>query len=170
MDEPRNISFTPAEALPKAERERHERYMAKALALAQTTPGPFGAVIVDRKTDSVVCAGINKFQENRIFHGEIDALNNCARLDPKPDPRDLTLYTSAEPCPMCQSAIVWTGIPETVYGTSIEELVRLGINQIHLDSTTVAAAAPFYSGRIIGGVLREQADVMYRKWDKSSNH
>ena len=54
--------------------------------------------------------------------------------------------------------------PELVYGTSIEELTRLGVNQIRLDSVTVAAAAPFYSGRIVGGVLSERADRLYQSW------
>lgn len=62
------------------------------------------------------------------------------------------------------SAIAWTRIPEVVYGTSIEDLIKLEINQIGLDSPTVAAAAPFYSGRIIGGVLGERADRMYQRW------
>jgi len=68
---------------------------------------------------------------------------------------------------MCMSAIVWLRIPELVYGTSIEELAKLGINQIRLDSPTVAAAAPFYSGRIVGGVLKEHADQLYQGWTAS---
>jgi tRNA(Arg) A34 adenosine deaminase TadA len=81
--------------------------------------------------------------------------------------RHLTLYTSAEPCPMCGSAIVWTGISEIVYGASVEDLTSFGINQFHLDSPTIAAAAPFYSGKIIGGVLKDRANELYRKWAES---
>ncbi len=53
---------------------------------------------------------------------------------------------------------------EAVYGTSVHTLSEMGVNQIKLDSPTVAAAAPFYSGRIVGGVLKERADAMYQKW------
>lgn len=160
----RSVIFTPVESLSVEERTRHERYMKAALDLAENLPGPFAAVFVDKRTGEIVCAGVNEHRENPIFHGEIVAINACARVMPKVDWGDLMLYTTAEPCPMCMSAIVWLRVPEIVYGTSIEELIRLGINQIRLDSPTVAAAAPFYSGRIVGGVSRERADPMYRSW------
>lgn len=39
---------------------------------------------------------------------------------------DLSLYTNAESCPMCASAIRWAGFKEYIYGTSIEELTAQG--------------------------------------------
>ena len=57
----------------------------------------------------------------------------------------LTLYTSADPCPMCQAAIAWAGIGTVVHGSSIpflaahgwwqidiraEELIRLGLKEL----------------------------------------
>ena len=98
------------------------------------------------------------------MHGEIVAILECAKIEPRVNWRELTLYTTAEPCPMCMSAIVWNRIPEVVFGTSVEELIELGSNQFRLDSSTVAASAPFYSGRIIAGVLQERANELYRKW------
>jgi tRNA(adenine34) deaminase len=161
----RNVTFAPAEALNAEERARHERYMGLALAsLAGAPAGPFAAMIVNRHSGELVCQGVGQQQESPILHGEIVALNACAGVTPKVEWRDLALYTTAEPCPMCMSAIVWTRISEVVYGTSVEELTRLGANQFRLDSVTVAAAAPFYSGRIIGGVLRERTDPIYREW------
>jgi tRNA(adenine34) deaminase len=166
---PRSVSFTPAEALTAGERMRHERYMNRALDMlegdaGERPSGPFAAVIVNRHTGDIVCEGINRYFENPTFHGEIVTINACARVTPKVEWRDLALYTTAEPCPMCMSAIVWTRIPEVIYGTSVEKLIKLGVNQFCLDSPTIAAAAPFYSGRIVGGVLRERADPIYRDW------
>ncbi len=165
----RSVTFTPADELSAEERTRHERYMKLALDRLEFVPagppsGPFAAVIVNRHSGDIVCQGINQYRENPLFHGEIVALNACAKVTPKVAWRDLALYTTAEPCPMCMSAIVWTRIPEVVYGTSVEELIKLGINQFRLDSPTIAAAAPFYSGRIVGGILRERADPMYQSW------
>lgn len=165
----RSVTFTPADELAAEERARHERYMKLALDMLEgdypeSPPGPFAAVIVNRHTGEIVCEGINQYRESPTFHGEIVALNACARVRPKVGWRDLALYTTAEPCPMCMSAIVWTRIPEVIYGTSVEALIKLGVNQFRLDSTTVAAAAPFYSGRIVGGVLAERADPIYRRW------
>lgn len=161
----RSVTFTPAHALTAEERTRHEGYMKIALDSLEGAPaGPFAAVIVNRHSGEIVCRGVGQQRENPIFHGEIVAINACARVTPKVAWANLALYTTAEPCPMCMSAIVWTRIPELVFGTSIEELIKLGINQIRLDSATVAAAAPFYSGMIVGGVLGERADEVYRDW------
>ena len=163
-DEARTIRFVPATALAKAERERHERYMAMAIELIASDSGPFGSVIVDRERDEVVCSGRGEHRENPIFHGEIVAINSCAKHRPKVEWGNLTLYTTAEPCPMCQSAVLWTGISQVVYGTSIQDLIRFGINQIRLESPAVAAAAPFYEGSIVGGVLKERTDEIIRAW------
>ena len=163
-DEARAVRFVPAAALTDAERERHEHYMAMAIDLVSNDSGPFGAVIVERERDEVVCSGKVEYRENPIFHGEIVAINNCAKHRPKVRWENLTLYTTAEPCPMCQSAVLWTGISQVVYGTSIQDMIRMGINQIRLESPTVAAAAPFYDGSIVGGVLNERTDEIIRAW------
>jgi tRNA(adenine34) deaminase len=165
----RSVSFTPADALAPEERTRHERYMKLALdklkgGPGERPPGPFAAVIVNRHTGDIVSEGVNRYSENPTFHGEMVAINACAQVRPKIEWRDLALYTTAEPCPMCMSAIIWTRIPEVIYGTSVEELIGLGVNQFRLDSVTIAAAAPFYSGSIVGGVLKERADPIYRSW------
>ncbi len=67
---------------------------------------------------------------------------------------------------MCASAEIWAGIPEVIYATSIQSLISFGINQIRLDSPTIAAAAPFYNGQIIGGILEERANAFYKQWAK----
>jgi tRNA(adenine34) deaminase len=169
----RSVVFTSADELPADERARHERYMTRALDLlevddGQGLSGPFAAVIVNRHTGEIVCEGVNRYRDSPTFHGEIVAINACARLSPRIEWRDLALYTTAEPCPMYMAAIVWTRIPEVVYGTSVEALIEVGADQFRLDSPTVAAAAPFYSGRIIGGVLKERADPIYRRWAAAS--
>ena len=160
----RGVSVVAAADLAEDERAEHERYMAEALDLAAAGPGPFATVIVDRKAGRIVCQGVSNSRESRVLHGEIVALLNGAKIEPRLDWRELTLYTSAEPCPMCMSAIVWHRIPEMVYGTSVYDLIAMGANQFRLDSPTVAAAAPFYSGRIVAGVLKDRADPFYRDW------
>jgi len=39
---------------------------------------------------------------------------------------DLSIYTNAESCPMCASAIRWGGFKDYIYGTSIETLIKAG--------------------------------------------
>jgi tRNA(Arg) A34 adenosine deaminase TadA len=161
-----NVRFTVAADLDPAERLRHERYMSMALDIVEKEGGPFGAVIVDRTTGDVVCTGRNRRRDGRIFHAELVALDACSQVDPPVDWRNLALYTSGESCPMCSSAEIWAGIPEVIYATSIQSLTTFGVSQIQLNSPTVAAAAPFYDGQIIGGVLEGRADAFYERWVK----
>jgi tRNA(adenine34) deaminase len=97
----------------------HKQFMRRAIEVAGANPRhPFGAVIVDTEAQSIVAEGVNRSCVNPILHGEIDAIEKCAATE-KRDWRRLILYTTAEPCPMCMSAILWSGISAVVFGTSI---------------------------------------------------
>ena len=60
------------------------------------------------------------------------------------------------------SAIVWAGLGGVVYGSSITTLAEAGIAQIMIGASAVHDAAPFYRGRIVGGVLRAETDALFR--------
>jgi tRNA(adenine34) deaminase len=62
---------------------------------------------------------------------------------------------------MCMSALAWARIGGVVYGTPIEKLQQVGINQILLPATTVIAAAPFFHGEILGHVLQSETDALF---------
>ncbi len=159
----REIKMTSAGDLTTEARDRHEHYMQMAID-ALGGGAPFGAVIVDEESGEVMCQGVNRGRVNRIYHGEMDAMINCSNQHPDIDWSKLALYTTGEPCPMCMSAIVWNRIPKVVYATSIRKLKNIGLNQIGLESPTVAGAAPFYSGEIISGVLEDRTNLMFEKW------
>lgn len=81
----RSVTFTPAAELSAEERARHERYMTLALDLLEVDlgeipPGPFAAVIVNRHSGEVISQGVNQVRESPTFHGEIVAINACARV------------------------------------------------------------------------------------------
>jgi tRNA(Arg) A34 adenosine deaminase TadA len=141
-----------------------EYYMEKALELAMHNPkAPFGAVIVDNKTGEILGEGFNQSSLNPTFHGEIVAINNCAEQHHRVNWSDTTLYTTAEPCPMCQSAIVWSGISKVVFATSIGYLKAHGWNQIDIDAADVNKKAPFYKGTITSGVLAEKTNPLFNR-------
>jgi len=73
---------------------------------------PIGAVIVN-STGEIVSMGRNKvFSEcDTTSHAEVDAIRNASQLmldmeNKKYKKRELTLYTTCEPCPMCSGAIL----------------------------------------------------------------
>ena len=140
----------------------HEAFMRRAIELARQVPAfPFGAVLVLHETGEAVAEGWNRSAENPTWHGEIDAINRCAQARPDIDWGRLTLYTTAEPCPMCMAAILWAGIPRVVFGTSIRQLQRLGWHQIDITSEEVARRTPFRSCTIVGGVLAAECDALF---------
>ena len=77
-----------------------------------------------RTNGAIVAEGWNRTEEHPLWHGEIDAINQCNLEDPKPDWYKLVMYSTAEPCPMCMGALAWAGVGGVVFGTSIEFLKR----------------------------------------------
>ena len=140
----------------------HDRYMQRAVELARKVPKlPFGAVIVDRKTDIVLSEGWNKTAVNPTWHGEIDAINTLASSGVGFKGKSLVLYTTAEPCPMCQAAILWTGIETVVFGTSIRSLQRLGWRQIDILAEEVVRRSPAWKCTLIAGVMEQECDALF---------
>ena len=140
----------------------HERYMRRAIELAGKVPDlPFGAVITDRDTGTILSEGWNKTSVNPTWHGEIDAINGLASSDVCFKGKSLILYTTAEPCPMCQGAILWTGIETVVFGTSIRSLQRLGWRQIDILAAEVVRRSPAWKCTLIGGVMEQECDALF---------
>ena len=103
------------------------KWMAKAFGIAKECPVPFAAILVDPEGKEIA-VGKNDSRSRKILHAEIDAL-----LRADPTKQSLTMYCTAEPCPMCMSAIVWSGqVDRVVYGTGIPFLIQHGHPQIDI--------------------------------------
>jgi len=152
----------PPPSTSSRQKRSHEDYMRQAIALAKQVPRlPFGAVIVRRATGEIVGEGFNRSSESPTFHGEIDAINRCAAAHRSIDWTELDLYTTAEPCPMCQSAIEWAGIATVYYGTSIPYLKDRGWWQIDIRAEEVARRTPFRQTNIVGGILESECNPLF---------
>lgn len=139
----------------------HEKYMRLALNVALgNQQAPFGTVLVDVEDPDAIVEGLNRSSEDPVLHGEIDAIQRYAQQGRGRWDR-LRLYTTAEPCCMCQAAIIWAGIPEVIFGTSIETLIDLGWNQFDLKASDIVASARFANCAITAGVLAEQCDQLF---------
>ena len=88
--------------------------------------GPFGAVVV--KDGVIVGRGHNEVLKNNdpTCHGEIQAIRDACRSLGTYDLSGCELYTSAEPCPMCLSAIIWANIKPVYYGNSAKDAAAIG--------------------------------------------
>jgi tRNA(adenine34) deaminase len=140
----------------------HEQAMQLAIAAARANPFfPFGAVIVRAADREVMATGVNNRRANPTLHGEIVAINDFVARHGNRAWGQVILYSTGEPCPMCMSALAWAQIGGVVYGTSIETLQKLGIDQIRVPATAVIKAAPFYVGEILGHVLESETDALF---------
>jgi len=88
--------------------------------------GPFGAVIV--KDGVILSSAHNTVIESKdaTAHAEINAIRKASQ---KLNTHDLTgciLYTSAEPCPMCLSAIIWSNIKIVYYANTKKDADSIG--------------------------------------------
>lgn len=176
--------------IPFATRAHWMRVANQALSdLSSPCPfAAFGTAIVNHTSSglgSLICIGANNNTQtgNPTLHGEIAAINNCTKVlgDPngpyKLSPsqvtatwKTLTLYTNAESCPMCASAIRWAGFKEYVYGTSIATLTQTGWGQIQISSYDVFQNSwPLRTvTAFLGGVLTNETDP-YFSWQFQSN-
>lgn len=140
----------------------HEQYMRRAIELAvHVLELPFGALIVDQNTGRILAEGWNKSSINPTWHGEIDAINHMAEAGHEFSGRSLALYSTAEPCPMCQGAILWAGIETVVFGSSIRFLQQLGWKQIDILAKEIAQRTSFRECALIGGILKAECNSLF---------
>ncbi len=92
-----------------------------------TKGGPFGCAIV--KDNKIIATGHNTVVQSKdpTAHAEINAIRKaCKELDTH-SLEGCVLYTSAEPCPMCLSAIIWANIKEVYYANTKEDVDEIGV-------------------------------------------
>lgn len=88
--------------------------------------GPFGAVIV--KNGKIIASAHNTVIESAdaTAHAEINAIRQASKILNTNDLSGCTLYTSAEPCPMCLSAIIWANIKDVYYANTRKDADNIG--------------------------------------------
>lgn len=110
----------------------HEEFLRRAIALSRragleySTGGAFGAVIV--KDGKIVAEGMNQVvaSHDPTWHAEMDAIRKASVILQNFKLHGCTLYTSAEPCPMCMAACYWAGIEEVYYASTVEDAAEYG--------------------------------------------
>jgi len=144
--------------------------MRRAIEIARGNPdAPFGCVIADGKTAEVLAEGLNDAEKSPILHAETAAVMDLFDKRPTVDTSNLILYTTAEPCPMCSGAILWSGIPGVVLGTRLETLKRLGRPLIDLPCEEVSRLASFGGFEVTYGVLEPECDILFEEMARRTN-
>ena len=141
----------------------YERFMQKALEEAQTalTAGefPVGCVMVQDK--KILASGARRGTTggypNEVDHAELVALRRLFRLNLQMNMREVTVFSTLEPCLMCFGALMISGIGKLVF--AFEDPMGGGTQ------CDVARLTPLYQSNqmaIIPGILRNESLKMLK--------
>ncbi|MEN8141072.1 MAG: nucleoside deaminase [Thermodesulfobacteriota bacterium] len=148
----------------------HNYFMDQALELATAALAagefPVGCVMV--ADDQVVSTGqrANSREEvNEIDHAEVIALRHLLRHNQQaPDPAAITVYSTLEPCLMCYSTMLISGIRSFVFAFEDAMGGGTGLNLSHLP--------PLYQEMrpaIKGHVRRNESLALFQKFFNAPN-
>lgn len=138
-----------------------EYFMRLALAEAKEGDAPYGAVIV--KDNEVVAVAHNTVRRDNdpSAHAEINVIRSLTAKLKNPSLEGYSIYTTGEPCPMCATACVWSGLSEIVYGASIQDLISLNQSQINISSEEVISKS-FRNIKVTKGVLKNECLELFK--------
>ena len=136
-----------------------EYFMRKAINLALDARNagnePFGAILV--KDNEIVMIGENEINtlSDPTHHAEIGLIRKYCVENRIFDLKELTLYTSCEPCVMCSGAMVWSNLGKIVYSVSHNQLAKIAGSNIMISSKEVFEKSPNYPV-LVEKVLNEE--------------
>ncbi len=138
-----------------------EDFMRLALSEAKKGDSPYGAVIV--KDNEVVAKGYNtvKRDSDPSAHAEMNAIRSLTTKIQNPSLEGYTIYATGEPCPMCATACVWTGLAEIIIGASIEDLILVNQSQVRISCEEIIAKS-FKNIKVTKGLLREECLQLFK--------
>ena len=124
--------------------------------------GPFGSCIV--KSGKVVAAcGNTVFKEDATCHAEVNAIRIASKKLGTYDLSGCVIYTTTEPCPMCFSAIHWSGISCIVFGTRIADATKAGFNELSISARSMKRQGGACV-KIHSGFLKQECRQLFQDW------
>ncbi|GAX74970.1 hypothetical protein CEUSTIGMA_g2416.t1 [Chlamydomonas eustigma] len=153
----------------------HEKFMGLAVdlsakaGLVDKVGACFGAIVV--KDGVVIGEGFNQvFKESDpTWHGEMHAIREACKKLGSPSLAGCTMYSSAQPCPMCCAAIYWSKIKEVYYGATVSDVESFGIREVDKDDDIFHGMEMFKppaerTGVPFRQIMREEACAVFKKF------
>ena len=143
----------------------YEFFMKKALEQAERTLAagefPVGCVLVYR--NKILVAGSRQGSigdhRNELDHAEIVALRRLAELGDPIDHRQITAFSTLEPCLMCYSALILAGIGRIVY--AYEDVMGGGTGCERSRLTPLYKNSPI---KVVPGILRAESLKLFKNY------
>ncbi len=143
------------------------RFMDEAIRLAGRAVrdgrgGPFGAVVV--KDGAIIGQGINEVigAKDATAHAEMLAIRAACRRLGSHRLDGCALFSSCEPCPMCEAAVLWARIERVYFAATREDAARAGFDD-ELFHRELHKAAPERRPRAVQ-LMREEARAVMSDW------
>ena len=143
-------------------------FMKRAIQLSinsvKNGGGPFGAVIV--KNDKIIAEGSNKVTSTNdpTAHGEIVAIREACKKLNDFNLNGCKIFSTAEPCPMCLSAIYWARIDKIYYANTRKDAQKIDFD----DSLIYSELQKNIDKRKIPmiQIMRNEALKAFELWEK----
>lgn len=130
--------------------------------------GPFGAVVV--RAGQIVGEGWNRVlaTNDPTAHGEVLAIRDACRQLGTFILSDCEIYTSAEPCPMCMSAVYWARLARVYFGNTVADAAAIGFD----DTMILDELRKPPSARLIPSnrLLADEAIAVFREFAANPKH
>ncbi|HEY0758801.1 MAG TPA: nucleoside deaminase [Acidisarcina sp.] len=143
--------------------EQRMRELVKFTARTMLTerPVPFGALIVETRTGTLLQRGLNAVakENDPSSHAEVRTVRLACRKLKTRSLAGYTLYSTCEPCPMCMANALWAGLDRVVYGATIADANRY-CDQILISARQVARRSDI-ACIVDGPVMRELCCTLF---------
>jgi tRNA(Arg) A34 adenosine deaminase TadA len=105
-----------------------EKFMQIAIeaAVQSAKNGDYGHGAVVVKDGDIIATGYETLKSANDpvnGHAEIDAIRKACQILQQPYLKDCTMYCTAEPCPMCMSAIIWAKMDSVAYAITRDDMI-----------------------------------------------
>jgi len=147
--------------------EMHPAFMARAIELAveavsSSTGGPFAALVV--KNGRIIAEGTNLVPTSTdpTAHAEMIAIRNACSVLGSRELADCDIYTTCEPCLMCQGALFWAKPRRVFYGCTRSDAAEAGFDDAPMYQAL--KLSPISRDIPLVCVMRSQAQVVFDIW------
>lgn len=126
----------------------------------------FGCILVN-KNGKVLLKGENTINTDSdcLAHAEINLIREAGKMYDYSYLNNCSIYTSDEPCPMCTSAIYWSGIGKLVYGLSKTKYYKIvgrdNPNWVFEMPTRELLEKGGRKLKVIGPLLEDEASILH---------
>jgi len=147
-----------------------EEYMDIAIAEAKVSlkegNSGFGAAIVKEGTVVARAHDTDTTCIDTTAHAELNVIRLAAQ-NTKGTLSGCMLVATHEPCPMCSTAIVWSGITSIAYGYSIQDSLQQGRTRIDIPCTEIFARSG-KAIKVLRGIKKEECGLLYHRKIRTS--